>query len=171
MASFIEIVCGGCGVVFGMTPEFQKLRRKDHKTFWCPSGCGRVYNGPSEEEKLRKQLETQRQQNAMFADDARAARERADAAERRAAAARGQVTKLKRRAAAGLCPCCNRTFENLARHMAGQHPTFRADEVEEVAEPAPKPSIALPGPTTGKRPYTKTARWHEARLRHKDPTS
>lgn len=25
---------------------------------------------------------------------------------------------------AGVCPCCNRTFKNLARHMAGQHPGF-----------------------------------------------
>jgi hypothetical protein len=24
----------------------------------------------------------------------------------------------------GVCPCCNRTFQNLARHMAGKHPDY-----------------------------------------------
>jgi hypothetical protein len=28
----------------------------------------------------------------------------------------------------GVCPCCKRTFENLARHMKGQHPTFAGAE-------------------------------------------
>lgn len=40
------------------------------------------------------------------------------------AAARGQVTRLKRRAANGVCPCCTRTFADLKRHMANQHPDF-----------------------------------------------
>lgn len=130
MAQPVEIVCGGCGVLFWMTAEYQGDRRRDHKTFYCPNGCPRAFNGPSEEEKLRKALETQKQQNAMWQDDAQRARERAEAAERRASAARGQVTKLKNRAAAGVCPCCNRTFANLARHMAGKHPAFQAEPIE-----------------------------------------
>lgn len=44
-------------------------------------------------------------------------------------AARGQVTRLKNRAAAGVCPCCNRTFHQLVRHMAAKHPDFAAEPV------------------------------------------
>jgi Fe-S oxidoreductase len=30
--------------------------------------------------------------------------------------------RIKTRVANGVCPHCNRTFQNLARHMASQHP-------------------------------------------------
>ncbi|MBV6448554.1 hypothetical protein [Nitrosomonas sp.] len=40
-----------------------------------------------------------------------------DAAERSARAYKGQATKIKRRVGRGVCPCCNRHFENLERHM------------------------------------------------------
>lgn len=42
----------------------------------------------------------------------------------RVAAYKGQVTKVKRRVSKGVCPCCNRTFENLARNMESQHPAY-----------------------------------------------
>lgn len=46
-------------------------------------------------------------------------------AERRAhAATKGQLTKTRKRVAGGVCPCCNRSFVNLGRHMAGQHPDY-----------------------------------------------
>lgn len=31
---------------------------------------------------------------------------------------------LRNRAAAGVCPCCNRTFEQLGRHMTTKHPEY-----------------------------------------------
>lgn len=43
-------------------------------------------------------------------------------------AQKGQNTRLKNRIAAGVCPCCNRSFQNVARHMAGQHPDFQKHE-------------------------------------------
>ena len=63
-----------------------------------------------------------------------ALREAREGAERRASAARGQVTKLKNRAAAGVCPCCNRQFQNLKNHMATKHPEFNAPENLKVIE-------------------------------------
>lgn len=52
-----------------------------------------------------------------------------EAAQHQSRAFKGVVTKLKKRAANGVCPCCNRTFVDLARHMAGKHPTFLAEEI------------------------------------------
>jgi chemotaxis response regulator CheB len=39
-------------------------------------------------------------------------------------ATRAQLTKTKKRVANGVCPCCNRTFKQLARHMKAKHPEF-----------------------------------------------
>ena len=33
-----------------------------------------------------------------------------------------ETKRLKRLASGGVCPCCNRTFSNMARHMRSQHP-------------------------------------------------
>lgn len=41
---------------------------------------------------------------------------------------KGNVTKLKKRASAGLCPCCNRHFTNLQRHIASKHPDINKEE-------------------------------------------
>lgn len=34
-------------------------------------------------------------------------------------------TRIKNRVKNGVCPCCNRTFENLARHMQAKHSDFK----------------------------------------------
>ena len=125
--------CAQCKERFGLTDETEAVLRKSGQGFHCPWGHPLSFRlGPSEEELLRKERDTLKQQNAMWRATADEQRDRASAAERRASAARGQVTKLKNRAAAGVCPCCNRTFTNLARHMAGQHPAFAA-EIPEAA--------------------------------------
>lgn len=54
-----------------------------------------------------------------------------EGAERSASAYKGQATRLRNRIKAGVCPRCNRTFQNLQRHMAGQHPEFKP-EAEKV---------------------------------------
>jgi hypothetical protein len=37
---------------------------------------------------------------------------------------RGVLVKTQRRVASGVCPCCTRSFQNLARHMDGEHPNY-----------------------------------------------
>lgn len=36
-----------------------------------------------------------------------------------------ESAKLKKRASAGICPCCNRTVSQMARHMKSKHPEFK----------------------------------------------
>ena len=45
---------------------------------------------------------------------------------------RGVATRMKNRIKVGVCPCCNRTFQDLAKHMASQHKDF--DNVISIAE-------------------------------------
>ena len=50
-------------------------------------------------------------------------------------AQKGVTTRLKNRVQKGVCPCCNRYFAQLQRHMTTQHPNFAAtaEETETVA--------------------------------------
>jgi len=123
--SVIHIIeCAGCSIDFGIGDDFMKRRREDHQVFYCPNGHPNVYRGDNEAEKLRKQVEQLERQKKWAREDAKYQRERRIKAERQRAAAKGQVTKIRNRVAAGVCPCCNRTFQNLARHMEGQHPDW-----------------------------------------------
>ena len=54
-------------------------------------------------------------------------------ATRRMAAAKGELTKMKKRVGNGVCPCCNRQFVNLQRHMATQHPGYAVGNDEDAA--------------------------------------
>lgn len=56
-------------------------------------------------------------------------REEAKRERNRANGYKGHATRITKRAKAGVCPCCNRSFENLRRHMASQHPTFTPLEI------------------------------------------
>jgi hypothetical protein len=115
--------CHDCGVAYGLGAEFLKRRREDQRTFYCPNGHGAYFPEPkiTEADRLREQLEAARSL-------AQRERTRRELAERQRSAAKGQVTKIKRRIAHGVCPCCNRSFADLARHMAGQHPDFVGEQ-------------------------------------------
>jgi len=114
--------CGTCGVVWAIDLEYLNARREDHEGWVCPNGHSFVYNGPSETEKLKRQLERERTRSGRIA----AERDQIEASRR---ATKGVVTKMKKRAAAGVCPCCNRTFKQLADHMATQHPEYAEAKV------------------------------------------
>lgn len=114
--------CCTCGVPVVLESVFHKERLNDHKSFYCPNGHSLSYQGASEEEKLRKLLQKEREWRDRQAEATEHQRKRAKAAERREAAQKGVVTRLKNRSAAGLCSCCNRSFQNLKRHMEIKHP-------------------------------------------------
>lgn len=118
-----------CFMEFQVPKGFTTARRNDQKSFYCP-GCGnRMSYGVdnSDAAKLRRELGRAKQNTAYLEDEVKRQRERCEAEEHRRSALKGQVTKLKKRTAAGVCPCCNRTFLSLARHMAQKHPTFIAE--------------------------------------------
>lgn len=89
----------------------------------CPLGHTWWYTGTNAETKLKREQE-------------RSARLRAelDQTEATLRGQRARATRFKndrdrerKRVAAGVCPCCKRSFSNLARHMEGQHPGFAHD--------------------------------------------
>lgn len=50
----MEINTRSCGVIYALSKAFIDHRRKDHKTFYCPNGCGRHFPGKTDEEKMRE---------------------------------------------------------------------------------------------------------------------
>ena len=120
----VEETCCSCHIRFAMPYSFQKRCREDSKVlFCCPNGHYQHYSGEqTEREALRRERDRLKQQAARLEDEAREAREDADAAKRQAAAFKGVATRIKNRVQHGVCPCCNRTFQDLARHMKSQHP-------------------------------------------------
>jgi hypothetical protein len=97
----------------------------------CGYGHAGIFReGPTDLDKMRQERDRLAQQIAQKDDRIKELRDQRDMEGRKAAAARGQVTKIKNRVGRGVCPCCNRTFENLARHMGTKHPTFTAEAAE-----------------------------------------
>lgn len=121
--TLVAVTCGACGIPFGMSREYYDRRQQDKGNWHCPNGHSRHFLGETEEARLRAQLESARR-------DAEHQRQQRTIEERKNRALRGELTKTKKRVAVGVCPCCNRTFENLARHMKGQHPDFATPEVQ-----------------------------------------
>lgn len=107
--------CCECGVLFAMTLEFYqaKYRKKEEATFYCPNGHPQCYVGKSDEQKAKEAEEARRQAQATL----QAERDQRLAAER-------ELARIEKRTKAGVCPCCNRSFVQLTRHMKTQHPNF-----------------------------------------------
>lgn len=115
---FVTETCCNCGMPFAMTADFRK-RKLDNKgsSFYCPAGHGQHYTGKTEEQKLREELDHKRRQ--LEAESGRAAA----LAHQRDEIARAHK-RMRDRVRNGVCPCCNRTFQNLLRHMQSEHPDF-----------------------------------------------
>lgn len=138
--------CITCFIQFQVPVGFTAARRTDGKTFYCPQGHSMAYDRTeSEEDKLRRERDRLKQNAAYLEDRNRELAEQRDAAERRASAAKGRITKLKNRAAKGICPCCNHSFADLARHMHSEHPDF-VEQPDEAIDAAPEPEAAQPEP-------------------------
>lgn len=119
--------CCNCHMDFAMPGDFQRARRKDKQTFHCPAGHPQHYIIKSEEQKLRAQLA---QTEGQVANERRwrlEAEKESLRQKRIAAAAKGRVTKMRRRIAAGVCPCCNRSFKQVVDHMRKKHPETLAE--------------------------------------------
>jgi len=121
------VKCCECGIVFGLEADYQARLRSNGQTFYCPNGHSQRY-GESEADRLKGELAKQAKAREQLEMQLRWKSEDAERAERRRAAAVGQITKMKNRIANGVCPICNRSFTALHRHMQTKHPDFCKEE-------------------------------------------
>jgi hypothetical protein len=117
--TYTVIDCYKCGALFAVPNDVDDELVRSGRAFYCPNGHGQSYR-ESTEEQLRKEREKNARITARL-DQVKADR---DATQRSLVATKGQVTRVKNRIANGACPCCNRTFADLAAHMATKHPKY-----------------------------------------------
>lgn len=104
--------CGECGGVFAINQVYwQRCYDEGRKTFACPyckTDWGWTGRGLLQQKEKELAAEKERLRLALAREnDERAAKEKL-------------ARKLKR-VKRGVCPECNRTFDNLARHMNCKH--------------------------------------------------
>lgn len=133
MSEFRAMCCGECGISFHVPETFISERQQKGGSWYCPNGHSRIFR-ETDVQKLEREKVRLAQRIAQKDDEIQEAWDAANQHRRIAAAHKGQVTKLKNRAAAGVCPCCNRSFQNLKRHMDGQHPDYAEKPALKVLE-------------------------------------
>jgi hypothetical protein len=109
--------CGTCGVWFTVPEIVWENHRREGGYHACPSGHMRGWRTGDEErerEAVRLERDRLKQDAARLEDELVTERRRAEAAEKK-------VLQVRRRATAGVCPCCNRTFANVQSHMKTKH--------------------------------------------------
>jgi len=115
--SFESLVCGECGIVFYVPAHWLEARRDQGEQggkFQCPNGHHRVF-AESTLDKVRRERDRLKQEQAWLEDELRAEKRKVEAAKK-------ETKRVKKRAEAALCPCCNRHFSQLERHMKAKHP-------------------------------------------------
>ena len=110
-ANFDSETCISCGVVFWMPSSLRINLKRSHNTFYCPNGHAQLYSTKSDVEKAREAETVQRKRAARLQEELWKAEK--------------SLKRLKTRAKNGVCPCCNRTFKQLAAHMKRKHPELR----------------------------------------------
>lgn len=115
-----------CGIGHAIPSSLARQAEENGTTVYCPLGHAWSCT-ETEVDKLRKQVAAKTAQL-----DQEKARTRTLEASRNAL--KGEITKAKKRVGKGVCPCCNRHFANVERHMSTQHPDF-ADAPPVTPEP------------------------------------
>ncbi len=115
------IDCGECGGTYAIQERYRAQKQQAGGTWNCPyckTSWGFVL---SENEKLKKRLAA-----AQAAHDQTKAA--LDDTKRSLTAQKAATTRFKNRVQKGTCPCCDTNFEDLASHMASEHPEYATAE-------------------------------------------
>lgn len=127
---FRKFTCGLCAGVYALAENYAKKKQEEGGFWTCPY-CAKPwgYHKDGSELEQAKRLIAAAQDRASanwqrYLEET----ERKAAVERRLSAEKAVVTRMRRRAAAGVCQCCKRTFQDLARHMQSKHPAYAAEE-------------------------------------------
>lgn len=114
--TFITETCCNCGIAFGMPQGFRSEKLRNGGSFYCPNGHGQHYTETTVR-KLERQLASEQSRHDQTKANLRDTKGSL-------VAEKGHRTRLKKRIKNGICPCCNRSFTNLKRHMNTKHPEY-----------------------------------------------
>jgi hypothetical protein len=113
--------CPSCGAAYGLSKIWMESLSRQHDRgdkdvkWYCPNGHTVMFSREAESVVLRRERDRLKQENARLEQEALEALAAQHAAELK-------VKQQAKRAAAGTCPCCHRTFRQLSVHMRHKHP-------------------------------------------------
>ena len=124
------INCSVCGGTYALSKRFLQCRREDSESWTCPYCRNWISYHKSETDKLRDQLEKQKNMTAYQQREKEKYLNQRDSIKRSHSSMKGVVTRQRNKLARvkkGVCPCCNRYFKNLHKHIKGQHPDWKKE--------------------------------------------
>ena len=112
-----DMQCGECGIQFAVPEGWRAEKQRTGGGWYCPNGHFRVY----------RESDADRYKRLWSAEEARhkATLARCNEATAALAESKAELRRHKTRVNNGVCPCCNRTFVNLQRHMKTKHPDIK----------------------------------------------
>jgi hypothetical protein len=112
--TFTMVKCANCFVPFMITQHMDNKLRDSGEAFTCPSGHSNYYGTTTLEKRL---ADAEREKQTALNRIANLSSEKVQL-EIQLKNEQRKLNRVKK----GVCPCCNRTFSDLQRHMATKHP-------------------------------------------------
>jgi len=113
--------CPVCGVHYGVDKALIDRRLREGGHWFCTNGDSLSFIEP-EVEKLRKQLASAQGNLNFYRSYSEQKEAEAKELGKQVRAQKAAKTRLMRRVTNGVCPCCQRHFANVQRHMQSRHP-------------------------------------------------
>lgn len=108
------IICCECGIPFAVPDDYRQSLMQTKDSFYCPNGHGQHYSkSPHQVEKEKWDKERELYQRDLEILNNQISEQRK---------LRRKAENRLKRVHKGVCPCCNRTFQNLSRHIKTKHP-------------------------------------------------
>lgn len=120
------ITCGSCGGTYAISERYHAQRAREGGGWHCPycQVSWGFFGANTEVARLKTYLDNAQRRTEWAEASAQQERERAQRLQFKARTYKGHLTRIKNRVGQGTCPCCNRQFKDLRRHMASQHPDY-----------------------------------------------
>lgn len=114
-----------CGREFAITTNMLNHYKSGKNDFYCPYCKGtQGFYGKNKEDRLKDKIDMLEKEIRFSERQAANARAEERYQKNCARAQKAAKTRMKSRIKNGVCPCCNRTFKQLAAHMKSQHPEY-----------------------------------------------
>lgn len=122
LTSYSTVTCchDSCGMTFAVPDSWETNRRRNHTWWYCPNGHKQHWSGESDLEKYQRLFHREQSRH----DQTQAELRETEARRRGEKAAK---TRIKNRISKGICIHCNRSFEDLRRHMETKHKEVKND--------------------------------------------
>lgn len=131
MLQFETIICYKCAIPFAVPTRYKQHLKDSQDSFYCPNGHSQSYTKSTEtilREKIQR-IERQKEQEENYLRSIISRKEELiNSKSKEVKVLKSKHTKLKNRIANGVCPCCQRSFQNLHEHIKNQHPDYKTEE-------------------------------------------